>query len=224
MSYFNLDNFRAEVLKKGLAKANRFEVVIQTPNCLLKLYPEKVTSIVKYNTVGMFAEFVNMPGVRFITSRQNLFGPPSFHPQTIDFGGDNLTIQFYLDRSMFVKSFFDNWMDCIISKSDFTLDYQNNWIGQNMQILQLDEQDNALYGVEIRDLFPVSVNPIQLDHNSNNTPTRLNVTFNYKKWEYANIMSANKLKEPPTKSVQEKDKIFNKPATIVPRRITRNTI
>ena len=174
MSLFSLENFRAEVLNRGLAKANRFEVIIVPPKC--------VASAGDVRLISMMAENCQLPTTRIITAQQRIFGPPTNHPQSAEYGGDNMTVQFYLDREMTVKRFFDVWVDGIVDRTRNTVYYQDNYLSQGMTISQLDEQDRAVYGVKFMDLFPIAVNPVQLDHNQANTVSRLTVTFAYRRW------------------------------------------
>lgn len=174
MANFSLENFRAEVLNRGLAKANRFEVVIVPPKCVRSLGDVRV--------VSMMAENCSLPQTRIITSQQRIFGPPTQHPQSADYGGDNMSIQFYLDRNMTVKKFFDAWVDGTVDRTKNTVYYQDNYLSQNMTISQLDEEDRVTYQVKFLDLFPIAVNPVQLDHNQSNAISRLNVTFAYRRW------------------------------------------
>lgn len=179
ISNFSFENFREEILKKGVARPNRFEVSIMKPPCLLLNEDIEMDDV---KMTGMLVEWTQLPQTRLVTSRQQIFGPPSFHPQGIEYGGDNLTMQFYLDQNMSAKKFFDAWMNKIIDPEDFTVGYYYDILGSKMTITQLNEQDFSLYGVEFNNIFPAAVNPIQLDHNAGNTVSKLTVVFNYKTW------------------------------------------
>ena len=173
MANFSIDNFRAEVLGGGLAKANRFEVIFTAPRCVSGFNTGKVS---------MFAENAQLPIARVNTSTQRIFGPPTQHPQYAEYGGDNISIQFYLDREMNVKRFFDTWINGVVSKDTYTAFYQENYLSSGMSISQLDEKDTVMYRAKFEDLFPISVNPVMLDHGQSNTVSRLNVTFAYRIW------------------------------------------
>lgn len=175
MATFSLENFRAEVLARGLAKANRFEVVVLSPQCVRNSNDSRV--------VSMMAENAQLPMARVSTSTQRIFGPPTQHPQFAEYGGDNMSLQFYLDREMRVKNFFDTWINGVVDPRTGTPFYQTNYLSTGMTITQLDEKDQIMYGVKFYDLYPIAVNPVQLDHNQANSISRLNVTFTYRRWE-----------------------------------------
>jgi hypothetical protein len=172
MSYFKLANFREEVLNGGMAKSHRFEVAVYAPP-FLGGGIEKLSSL--------FAEGTQLPQTRLNVSPMRMFGPPRYLPHYAEYGGDNLSINFYLDRSMEVKRFFDRWIDGVIDRKSNLAYYYSNYIS-SIEIAQLDEQDKVTYAVKLIDAYPIAVNPVQLD-SGNIGVSRLNVTFTYKKWE-----------------------------------------
>jgi hypothetical protein len=174
MSTFSLSNFQAEVAARGMAKINRFEVEIVAPPAVAGFSDGKL--------VSLMCETAMLPPTRIQTSQQRLFGPPSLHPQFADYGGDNMSLQFYLDGRMEVKKFFDRWVDSIVSRRGGTVNYQSEYLCNKMTVKQLNEADNVIYSVQFTDVFPTAVNPVQLDLNQGNTVGRLNVTFAYRRW------------------------------------------
>ena len=172
-------NFLAEVQARGLAKPVRFEVIVLAPQCLLN------NSFA--SRVGMYADNAFLPQTRLLTSRQQLFGPPEFFPVGVDYGGDNMGINFIVDRDMQIKRYFDTWIDNIVGRQttngvQHAAKYRSTYT-TNMQINQLDESDTVTYSVTLYDLFPVAVNPLILDNNLTNSVHKLNVTFNYRRWK-----------------------------------------
>lgn len=179
MSTFSLNEF-ISVVGRGLSKPNRFEVIITSPP-VLGGTPNRLVSIM--------AESTQLPPTRINTVRQQIFGPPSFLPQNADYGGENLSITFNLDREMAVKQYFDQWIDGIANRATGTISYQSNYVAQGMHINQLDEQDNIMYTATFTDIFPIAVNPVQLDANMTNQASKLNVTFSYRRWLWTGVQA-----------------------------------
>lgn len=173
-STWSLENFLSQVGSRGLAKPNRFEVSITTPPC--------VQDIETARTVSMFCDQAYLPMYRILTSRQQLFGTPSFHPVGLDVGGENASMQFYVDREMKVKRYFDSWVQGIIDPVTFTAKYRENYV-TDILISQLDEQDDVMYCVKLIDAWPMNVNALTLDQTAANTVHKLTVSFVYKRWE-----------------------------------------
>ena len=53
-----------------------------------------------------------------------------------------------------------------------------------------------MYGVKFIDLFPIAVNPVQLDHNQANAVSRLTVTFAYRRWVEVTVAAAQTVQSP----------------------------
>jgi hypothetical protein len=196
-SAFKIDEFRTQVLTRGMMKPNRFEVIINPPSCVGGASLQSTNSG-QGNTgtadagrlVSLFADTASLPQTRINVASQRLFGPPTFHAQNADYGGDNISLTFYVDRDMQVKRFFDTWVDGIVDRQKGTVSYLADY-ATSMTVNQLDETDTITYSVKFEDLFPISVAPIQLDQNSMNQAGKLTVTFCYRRWDWD--------KEPPPK-------------------------
>lgn len=177
-SNWNIGNFLAQVSSKGLAKPNRFAVDIDIPVC--------VRGNIIGKQVSMFCDQALLPYSRVITSRQQLFGPPSLHPVGVDYNGEGISLLFYVDREMNVKRFFDAWMDGIIDRTTYTAKYQytnglSNYL-TSIYINQLDENDSVMYQAKLIDAYPVSVQALQLDNSAAGQVHKLSVNFVFRKW------------------------------------------
>ncbi len=208
---YKLDDILAEVGSRGMAKANRYEVFITAPPCL---YTYTVTATASQRTTGgryrtqnminhdgvakrisVFCESASLPPTRIITTRQQIFGPPSFHPIGADYGGDNLSLTFALDKWYTVKEFFDIWVDSIVGRDDGLVAYASEYLSQGMTISQLDEEDRTHYTAVFEDVFPIAVNPIQLDSGMSNTVSKMSVTFCYRRWRSISMTTESKTPE-----------------------------
>jgi hypothetical protein len=172
-SQWSVENFLAQVSNGGLAKPNRFEVSIAVPRCM--------SDAALGQKVSMYCDQAVLPYTRILTSRQQIFGPPSFHPVGVEYNGEGISLQFYLDREMNVKRFFDRWVDGIVNRTTHTTNYQRNYLTP-ITISQLDESDTITYQVQLIDAFPVTVQALQLDSSGSNQVHRLSVNFNFRRW------------------------------------------
>lgn len=197
-SKFSLSNF-ISTTAVGLARPYRFEVEIPRPLCI----PE---SLAYERTVSILCKGTQLPQSRIATSRNQYFGPPEYRPIGVDYGGDNLTLTFYVDEKMRVKAFFDAWIDGIVNRRTGVTEYRDNYV-VNMKIRQLAQVDalsdpgkrvgksltensainkeSIAYETTFEQAFPVSVNPLTLDHGSVGQFHELSVTFNYRRWTWA---------------------------------------
>lgn len=204
---YGLNDILSEVATRGMAKPNRYEVLITTPPCVQNYSVNEAVSLQntggRYRTqntisrrigarLSVFCESAQLPPTRLITTRQQIFGPPSFHPIGADYGGDNLSLTFALDKWYTVKEFFDIWVDGIINRDSGTASYQADYLCQGLTISQLDEEDRMHYRVIFEDVFPIAVNPIQLGYDMTNQVTKMSVTFCYRRWRNISMTVAGK--------------------------------
>jgi hypothetical protein len=175
-SNFSLDNFRGEVLgSTGLARNNRFEVIIAKPRSLsFSPYNEKL--------ISLYVEQTSIPLLNIAVKSQKIFGPSYQRPFASEYGGEGISLNFHVDRNMSVRDFFEEWMHVIVNRDNYTIGYQDEY-ATTINIRQLDEQDNVTYEVELLEAFPRNMNLMDLNHASSNQTHRLNVLFAYRYWQ-----------------------------------------
>lgn len=199
-SDFSVRSFAAVVRQKGMARPTHFEVEIAEP---ASLYAGKGVAT---RTVNLFCKSAFLPQTRINTSRLQIAGaPPLYYPVGADYGGDNITLSFYIDQNFDVKTFFDEWIDNVVERRNGEIQYANSYY-TTMTIKQLNAQHKVVYIAKFQDVFPVSVNPLGLDHNSTGQVHELSVTLNYRRWTY----EAVNYNEPEQSSVS-KDSIDKAP-------------
>jgi len=172
-AHFSLDRFRTEILTKGLARSNRFEVIINPPVFLSQKYGD---------TISLLAEQASLPMLNIASKSYKIFGPSYQRPFTSEYGGEGMPMTFHVDSSMTVRNFFEDWMHAIVNPVTFTTSYQDQYIG-SIEIRQIDEQDNITYAVRLLEAFPRNLNLMDLNHSSSNQTHRLNILFAYRYWE-----------------------------------------
>lgn len=184
---FSLDDFKGEVLGKGLAEENRFEVFIGIPPCLSGTGgtwgKHMQSSLIRI-------ESVVFPPLQLYVKDRKTFGAAQPVPVSMDYGGESgITITFLLDRDMNTKKMFDAWMDSIVDSETQTVAYPDDYrtlIG----IHQLDKLDGSVYEAIIRNAYPKIVSPLQATHTAHGTFHRLVVTFAYRKWTCKEVDAA----------------------------------
>lgn len=172
---FNLDRVRAEILSgAGLARTNRFEVVITPPPALADKYD------VSY-LASSYIEQASMPMLNIFTKAQKIFGPSYQRPITSEYGGEGMPITFHVDRDMRIRRFFEDWMHVVINPETFTVGYQQDYIS-TVLIKQLDEQEKITHEIKLLEAFPKNMNIMELNNASTNQTHRLNIIFAYRYW------------------------------------------
>lgn len=169
---FSLEKFRNEILSgKGLARTNRFEVLVLPPRGLNG----------PYELASLYVEQASLPMLNIFTKAFKIFGPSYQMPVTSEYGGEGLPISFHIDRGMKIKEFFEDWMHKVIDPDTFTVSYQEDYVS-TIRIRQLDENENLTHEIELIDAFPRNMNLVELNNSSSNQTHRLNVLFAYRYW------------------------------------------
>ena len=103
MANFSLKNFQAQVRTGGLARPNRFEVLINLPPALIAQgYSTNDSKI-----LSLFCESTNLPMQTIGVKTQRIQGPAYQRPVSVDYGGEGITMTFLIDQQMDIKGFFD---------------------------------------------------------------------------------------------------------------------
>mgnify|MGYP003132125855 FL=1 len=206
-SQFNLSNFKSEVLGKGLARVNRFEVIIPRPKLLNQrtaqegfnggiIGGERIgTSTIPPQTISLLCEQSAFPLFNINVKPYRIYGTPYQRPVTADYGGDGLPMTFHVDREMKVKRFFEDWGRFIINRDTFNVAFQEQYV-VDMEIYQLDEFNRRSYGIRILEAFPRSLNQMELNNAAVSQTHRLVVLFSYRKWQYIEESGVKQLKNP----------------------------
>lgn len=178
MANNTLNNFLSQVLTKGLARPVRYEVTILPPSGLRGTLTDVRGAS---NKVSLFCEIAALPQLNVLTRNQRTYGPFTPRPFGVEYGGDALTMSFYVDQEMDVKVFFDKWMQLIVNPSTYNVSYMRTYTS-NIIINQLNETDDVVYRVILEDAFPRSMNMLELNASATNQVHRLNVSFTYRRY------------------------------------------
>jgi hypothetical protein len=168
---FSVSQFQAAVANRGLARQNRFQVII--PN---------MGSGADGELFILFCQAASLPGATIQVKKQNLFGPTYIRPANINYG-EQLSLSFLCDKDMIVKRGFDEWVHQVINKSSFTVAYQSSY-ARDVIIHQLDNAEKVVYGIKLVGAFPISMGALSLSQSAVDRFHILPITLAYRYWEY----------------------------------------
>lgn len=173
MATFSLDEFRSRLSNLGIARPNRFQVIL----------PELGNGAA---LPSLFCESSSLPPLAVLTRSQRIQGPLHQRASNLDYGGGGISMTFYVDSNMDVKRYFDTWVHMTVNPASFTVNYYDEY-AKSIKISQLDERDNEKYQIELIEAFPTSLGVMELNQGSNDTVHRLTVTFSYRYWRSDSI-------------------------------------
>jgi hypothetical protein len=192
----------AHVLKHGLSRTNRFQVLIEIPSAMQTFEKTKdkeksklasmfgeVVKVIKVFTGGNSAEITRgldvmcsqteMPGKTINTAETKYNGDVHKMGQSLMYG--NQQFVFKVSKDMHEKSIIDEWMNLVIDPISHEVGYLRDY-ATTITIMQLDTEDKVVHSVSLIDAFPVMVNPMTLSNLEQNNVHELMVQFAYRKW------------------------------------------
>lgn len=195
-----IDNLKATISKKGgVAFANRFQVFFQPPGAatlknLLNSDPKSLVGDLAKNAISGGSPKNIIPDPRDISILCESVNLPGRQISTVDYQADRQTIKipygvinedvtmsFILTNDYYMKQLFDKWMSGIFDVEKYRVGYKKDFV-TDVVIQQLNKNNVPIYSVRLEDAFPVTMQSIQLDSNSENTIQKLNVTLSYENY------------------------------------------
>ena len=173
-----ISNFVAEAAG-GMALTNRFIVAIPSPPDFA--YPESTGGNSSLRKLLLFCEATQLPSLHLTTNPVRTYGEVREMPYELMY--DTITLSFYVDASMYVKKFFDNWIQGTQLGKTRNLRYYDEYV-REITILVQDKEENTRYGVRLFEAYPKNVSQVDLSYASHDV-MKLAVTFQYKYWASA---------------------------------------
>lgn len=171
-----LNEFISAVKTGGLAKPSKYEVIIGRPAVVTSL---KYRNDNEWRKMLLFCDQASLPGMNYTTTQSRTFGEFREIPYERTF--DPLQLSFYCDQQMWIKGFFDQWMSNIQDSYTRIFNYYKDYT-VNIQVNVLDHENNKVYGVEMFECYPKTLNQIQLDYSAKDV-MKLSVTMQYRYWK-----------------------------------------
>ena len=159
----SIREFIAEVKTRGLARTNRY--LVEMP-------------IAESELAALLCESASLPGISYASSQQKIAGESREMPYERMF--DPITLTFYSDQDMIIKSMFDLWMGSIMDPRTRTFNFYNNYI-KDIKIHVLDMQEEKRYTAVLYECYPKTITPVSLS-SSDRDVMKFSVTLQYKYW------------------------------------------
>ena len=165
-----LNDFTSQIKKEGMAVVNRYAVVL----------PNFVGSDMS-RMLLMYCSAAQLPGLNNSTTPARTFGEYREMPYERLFEAVNL--EFYMDRPMKIKTYWDNWIGEVIDPVTRKFNYYKNYT-KDVTIFVLDKQDKNVYGCTLYEAYPKTINPIALTAEGKEV-MKIGVTLQFRYWRGA---------------------------------------
>jgi len=161
----------------GLARSNRFEVIISLPPALISLGDALGNS----RELSLMAQSCTIPGrtistLPYQSVRQSVKIPTGYSQEDV-------TMTFLLTNNYLPKRIIDRWLNSSVDQETYRVLYDNYYCS-DILINQLDLNDNTIYSMKLLKAWPISSESITLDQGADNETLKLSVTFSYEDFEF----------------------------------------
>lgn len=185
----SLATFTSEVKTRGLARTNKYEVVIP--------FPDPTTNT---RLISLFCDSTSLPGITVATTPHRFYGEVREMPYERMF--EPVTMTFYVDAAMTVKAAFDKWNFSIVDQQTRSVNYYENYVkpiyiyshtdgykptlGRGSTVGEVGPNAGQVVEespcvITLHEAYPKVVGPIQLDA-ANKDIMKVSVTFQYRYW------------------------------------------
>lgn len=169
----DVEAFISLLRQDGVARSDRFVVEFHPPSKL------NVTSDT-LRTLSLVCEETTLPG-KSITTRVARINALSEHRAGgVDFTGESIAFQFYIDGNYEARNFFEKWMNIIVDPKTREVSFYRDYIGE-VTIKTLEMSNQAITETKLEECFPRSVNVVPLSYTDGNV-MRLQVIMTFKRW------------------------------------------
>ena len=134
--------------------------------------------------VRAFCSAIAMPDRDIQTKEIRHHGPA--YKIAFDHKSADIQATFYCDKFLRERSYFELWQSAIYSNQSNNYNFYDNYVS-DVNIFQLgqfasqNERDDVTYAVQLYDVFPKTIGPVEYSYEANAVQT-FNVTFTFRYW------------------------------------------
>lgn len=172
-----LNTFIQTIKNNGVAKPSHFMVDFALPPFMMGDGSVEQSTL---SMVKLFCEGAAFPEMALATATIKDFGVNREVVYDKMYG--QLPLTFICDQGMYIKQFFDAWIQSIAPYRGGLFTYPDRYTAKTLTIYQLDAAKRPVYGVTFHNIYPKIVNDVQLSASAKDY-NRFQVMFTYERWE-----------------------------------------
>ena len=183
---FNINDFKAHVNSRGLAKNNLFFATI-TPPTTLGFLQDRITS----NELSFLCKTAQLPSLDFTTADFRPHGYGKVYKRPVEFTESSMQLVFMVDAQFGVLKFFHRWMQSIFNynmssvtedpqgKLPYEFEYRDNYAAV-IEVLVFSANDTGkVYRYKLTGAYPVTVGQVDVSWENQAEIMTLGVSFEY---------------------------------------------
>jgi hypothetical protein len=176
----------------GYAVPNRFEVIITPPGS------KKIDN----TKISLRCESINLPGRNLNTLTQTIYGPSREIVDGVTYAED-ITMTFQASSGLEERVYFEEWQALAFDERSWNVKYHEEYVS-DIDIYVLDKQNTRRFGIKLKEAFPKTIGPTDLNQNPSNEIIKTSVSFSFRYWE-----TLDKLREPRSLTDKMLDTVVN---------------
>jgi hypothetical protein len=169
-----LANFRAELGKRNVARANQFYIQLMPPPGLNK-------DTANLNLISMWCHGANTPQAMIATMDQ-YHEAGAMRKFAHDSDASNLLLHFYSDQAYVIKEFFDKWIK-LVNPNNKRFTYSDDYTSDRITVTCVDQTSKDTYTYTYCNVYPKTISSIDLNHQPASSPVVFTVEFVYEYWK-----------------------------------------
>ena len=173
---FNVNKFISELGKSGVAYPHRYEISFGATRTGTQLF-DRGTS----EKLNARLESVSLPGSAIGSNPIKLQGIDREMPYGRVYEGD-LKMVFLEDSTFNVRKSFEGWQRAIIDEESFQCGYYDEYICESLDITMTNLKNKEVYKVRVFDLFPKTVNAVELSGAGGDALIKTDIDFSFRRW------------------------------------------
>jgi len=186
---FDVSDFTANISKKGLASANKFEVRVFIPltNGNTTTEPLSAGVVHRHEELELMCDTATIAGKTIQTSpeiqyglrREVAYGAPTF---------DALALTFYCSEELEEKKILDRWQNKVVKTGgdnpSFNIGYYDDYAKfSKIEVMKLSMSGEVVFKYQYLEVYPKTITSIDLSHGTSSGPVKISATFNYSRWK-----------------------------------------
>ena len=181
MSGFSVTEFTGKLGKLGLASPNKFKVQF-----------ESIPVLDSNSVLNFMCESVDLAGrqvqstmeLQYGLRREIAYNAPTYNP---------VSITFLCTENMDEKRILDKWNNMsVAANSNFDVGYYKDYASGKMRVTTLDSSGTVeKYWIEYQEVWPKSVQSVNMSHATQNNTLRVVAEFSYAYWTTQDTHSAS---------------------------------
>lgn len=187
---FNIDNFMNSFADKTgngtlVASPAYFEAYFaDTPNCFDRMRADlRDRQMNTFRNMRFRASNADLPSRQMVSVQRAFTGPHKLVPYSSIYASS--IIEFIETPRYDIRAFFDSWQDLIEgNQRGFETEYYEDLIAKEFIIKAYNREGQAVQKWTLYNVFPVSVNPSQMNWGTQSSIVTAAVELSYHRWKF----------------------------------------